>query len=470
MALENIDLTNEPLGQVGIEEAASKTESVAINKFPETTEQLDSFLQSMQNQNASQNEMQAIFDEFERREKIAIIQEQGIAPGTQLGIEGDNGLQLTTPPSILETEVPLTKGKRLIERGEREILETQEQQKELLEKEKDLKGLEKAGAEISRLGTGLKGVSKSVLSGIGGAIQSAFDETIRGYALGGTFLGTKIEQLRGNVTPEEAAETFNEIVNSPDFLNANDQTRSNILNIAASTVVPSIGAKKASQIPSVLGRLGAGSAVGVGSTALGTIQTEGRLPTAREAKIGGALGGLSTTILGGLAQRAERSRQLRAKNVKEVVGKITQAPKKDIKKLTKGLEEIDTKGIETFEDIAERTTDRIAELAEAQDDFYRTDPTKFKPEKAKLFSDVGGEIVESTPVKKSLEDLQEMYQKTNDPANAQRINNTINKFDNEGLSLQEANNVSREYGIEFGSKAFSKRTGDPLTSVKRTIL
>lgn len=77
---------------------------------------------------------------------------------------------------------------------------------------------------------------------------------------------------------------------------------------------------------------------------------------------------------------------------------------------------------------------------------------------------VGNKTVKQNFVKDALDQLDELYVSIKDAPKRAEIVNIKNKLKTEGLTLKEVNDVSRLYGREFGSKAFSK-IGDPLTSV-----
>lgn len=92
------------------------------------------------------------------------------------------------------------------------------------------------------------------------------------------------------------------------------------------------------------------------------------------------------------------------------------------------------------------------------------DASKLKPNQLVTATQVGNKLVKQNFVKDALDQLDELYVSIKDAPKRAEIANIKNKLNTEGLTLKEANDVSRLYGREFGSKAFSKM-GDPLTSI-----
>lgn len=165
---------------------------------------------------------------------------------------------------------------------------------------------------------------------------------------------------------------------------------------------------------------------------------------------------------------AEETAAPTSKNT-DAAGKIVQGTTGDAATAARVLSQVSTKGVKTYGDLSESLGQAI------KDNLTKTDlehaknpePVKMSNLTEKSTSNVGGKATTAkiNYVQTALTHLQELYRKTQDPANLARIRGTIQKAKTTGLTSSEINGIAREYGNEFGNKAFSKRTGDPLTSV-----
>ena len=213
----------------------------------------------------------------------------------------------------------------------------------------------------------------------------------------------------------------------------------------------------------------------VGGTAL-ALQEDGTLSeTVTGAAAGAALGaglGASLGFVGIAAgkgaeqvsvpfQRHSRRRQKKLqKNINDLVGKITQGKTKDLAASRRALTELDTTGVKTYQDLSSAVDEHIGLLAEKVDDKLNRRPSTRKLEK--LTQDIDGE--EFNPVVEALNDLDELYTTTRDVKEMVRIRSLKNEAAEIGLSARRINDIAREYGSEFGTKAFSA-AGEPRTSV-----
>jgi len=152
------------------------------------------------------------------------------------------------------------------------------------------------------------------------------------------------------------------------------------------------------------------------------------------------------------------------RDVSSAVGKVIQGKTKDIKPALATLSRVDTKGVKDYTGLKKAINDNTKVLVGTMDEILSKDQSARSFGQLVKVSDVGGKKVASNYVKTSLEHLQELYSKSNDPVNAQRIANTIEKGDVSGLTLKEINDIAKEYGNEFGKKAFSV-TGEPRTTI-----
>lgn len=153
----------------------------------------------------------------------------------------------------------------------------------------------------------------------------------------------------------------------------------------------------------------------------------------------------------------------------DTAGQILQGNTADAQLGAKVLLKIDTSGVKTYEDLSKTLDENIkSNLTKVDQEFAASpEPVKLNDLTKNIDGEVGGVKVKASInyVKESLSHLQELYKNTRDVLNEARIKALIEKAKKSGLTPTEINNLSREYGSEFGNKAFSARSGDPLTSV-----
>lgn len=153
-------------------------------------------------------------------------------------------------------------------------------------------------------------------------------------------------------------------------------------------------------------------------------------------------------------------------DVENLVGKITRGKGKDILKAKKALKTIDTTGVKTFDDLSKVSSDAVTGLINKQDEIFGAFGNKIPL--TDLTTKVGGEA--RNFVSKALDDLEEVYTKTNDIENLALIKEARKYALTEGLNAKEINELARFYNAELASKAFSERTGEALTSVNKVGL
>ena len=148
----------------------------------------------------------------------------------------------------------------------------------------------------------------------------------------------------------------------------------------------------------------------------------------------------------------------------KAMGQVLQGKAKDIKSGFKALKEVDTTGVKTYSDLAEKTQTTIKNLSRQVDEVLDNKiPVKLNDLKL-TGKTTAGKSMSIDYVSRGLEHLKELYKTTGDDIAQKNIDDILRKAKTVGLTRREVNNVAREYGIEFSEKAFSKM-GDPLTSV-----
>lgn len=154
----------------------------------------------------------------------------------------------------------------------------------------------------------------------------------------------------------------------------------------------------------------------------------------------------------------------------EAVGQVLQGKTKDIKPGLRGLANIDTSNVKTFADLEGKISNKIKTLSRQVDADLASDVTPRNLKDLKIVSETSaGRKVSSNPVRRAFTQLEELYQKTGDDLSLAQLQDTIKKARNQGLTDLEINQLAREYGSEFGQKAFSKVSGEPLTSVNAQL-
>jgi hypothetical protein len=219
---------------------------------------------------------------------------------------------------------------------------------------------------------------------------------------------------------------------------------------------------------------------GLGSTAASMQANESLGETVKDA-LGGVLIGAGTGGFLGAAgyglekivqkygpQIAARRLAKQQDKVDRAVGQIGQSKKGDLaqhKEAILSLDPAELADIKTYDDLQEAVGERLTALRETQDKILASVP---EPKPLDSFGQsvgAGKAEVKSNPVVSALDNLQELYEKTNDPESLSSLLSLRDKAETVGLTAAEVNQIARDYGSEFGSKAFSPRSGEALTSV-----
>lgn len=193
----------------------------------------------------------------------------------------------------------------------------------------------------------------------------------------------------------------------------------------------------------------------VGNIASVLPQAKGVQLTGREALRTGkdAAGVLSSVRAVGLPEKAAKA-----------VGQIVQGKKKDVSTAMQVLSRVDTKNVKSYGDLTNAVRSNTTALSQAMDEVLLKDQTKRNLSQLSKVQDVGGTKVSTNYVSQALAHLRELYESSNDPVAAQRIANLTQKANTEGLTVKELNDIAKQYGSEYGEKAFTK-LGEPRTSV-----
>ncbi len=150
--------------------------------------------------------------------------------------------------------------------------------------------------------------------------------------------------------------------------------------------------------------------------------------------------------------------ELKAK-LDSTVGKIIQGKTEDIQGATKALANLDTKGVKTYDDLSSLVKNQTSALSQKQDELLSQFPDAHP---VSDFNTTIGKIT-TNPVNTAIDHLKELYTNSARYQDLARIQDLQTTAESQGLSLQQVNDLAREYGIE--KSGFSNTTGNPLTSV-----
>lgn len=147
----------------------------------------------------------------------------------------------------------------------------------------------------------------------------------------------------------------------------------------------------------------------------------------------------------------------------KALAQIGQGKTDSLSSVAQTLQNIDTKGVKTYKDLLGRIDENIPKFAEQVDTSLSQDPKKYPlAELVSIQKTNGGKTVTTDYVSRALRDLKDLYAATGDDAAKANIEEVISHASTEGITRKEVNDISRVYGQEFGTKAFSK-LGEPLT-------
>lgn len=151
--------------------------------------------------------------------------------------------------------------------------------------------------------------------------------------------------------------------------------------------------------------------------------------------------------------------------------RVTQGVREDKKQYKKAIETIgfeNLKEIDNYLDFKKVTETKSRSIKKTQDTYLEKYTEKFLPEKTNVKDEVKGTKtkVETNFVQRALNDLESLYGEDvlGDNAAFARIKDIQSRFKNEGLTVKEINDLSVEYGRDFGNKAF-KLSGEAKNKV-----
>lgn len=180
------------------------------------------------------------------------------------------------------------------------------------------------------------------------------------------------------------------------------------------------------------------------------------------ALVGGVLGGASAGATNYLLSKTQKAAKTDLK-INNLVGNVTQGDKKQIEKARQALQTIDVNEVKKFSDLKKVSAEKIESIAKKQDEIFDNYPDKIAVDS--LSKKVGSK--EQNFIKQAISQLKKFYDETENLEGFAKIEAFEADIAKNGITVKEINNLAREYNIELASKAFSKTTGEPLTSINK---
>lgn len=141
-----------------------------------------------------------------------------------------------------------------------------------------------------------------------------------------------------------------------------------------------------------------------------------------------------------------------SKDLQGTVGEVIQGKSDDIEPALRAFSSVDTQGVTTYKELSTRLDETVTKLSDEMDVLLSREARTFTPDTAAIRTATeDGTTVFQSPVDDALSQLQTFYQKTNDPLKAQQIQTIVNKYQSQGLSLGEINDIAKLHGRELSA-------------------
>ncbi len=290
---------------------------------------------------------------------------------------------------------------------------------------------------------------QGILSTVGQTLGASIGAAGESFALPINEAVSRAISFVGEYAPENIKKAATDLVQKGIELNKT--------NIDAYNALPEEQKANIKGVTDLLGgvlnlSVGAGAVKPIGGAVEATIKT---VPKAAETASGIAKTGLE----------AGKKLVVPTKTVEQAVGQIAQGGTAALKPVETALKVVDTKGVKTFSDLLGKVDETIPSIAKQVDDELLKDTGIYTlGELATQQTTKAGNTISTNFVEKGLNQLSELYTAIGDDVAKANIDEILTRANTTGLTRKEINDISRIYGQEFGSKAFSK-LGDPLTSV-----
>jgi hypothetical protein len=165
-------------------------------------------------------------------------------------------------------------------------------------------------------------------------------------------------------------------------------------------------------------------------------------------------GSISKPLVEGAGKLKEKVFPTEVKTPESITGQIVQGETKDIPRATKVLSEIPSQGINKYSDLKSTLDSKVSSMVNKLDTKLSQSPIHNNPTQLKdwyKMDKVDGKIITHNYVEDALNQLKDYYTKTNDAVNAEKIAQTIQKANNEGLTIRDVNNIARLHGQELNA-------------------
>lgn len=253
----------------------------------------------------------------------------------------------------------------------------------------------------------------AAVKGVGAGVNALASVTTEPAA---SFLGSKLRQVIG---PDKV----DSVINSP-LAKALVKEYSTDPDIAA-------GLGAVNSFASLSGTLSGAASVGDGLSAL----SEAVAPTAES---------LQSNLEG---------QQAMGKDPNKVVGQITQATTpQEIATAKTGLSTVDMSNVKTYAQGSAAIDDAItANKAKVDSNLGSHNETYTPADISHEIKQTNGDTISTDPVADGIKQLQDFYSKTNNPSELARINDLQDKYQNDGLTPKEINDLAREHGQQLNA-------------------
>jgi hypothetical protein len=349
-----------------------------------------------------------------------------------------------------------------------------------------------ASGEVSEIQGGIEGATEGAKSLIRVAysplqpiVQSAFEQ--EDVQEGINMIDTKLKEagadvydsmIEAGMSEEQANKTLNDIETSvkdsftalkstydeaPPEVQSLLRTGLNLIEAGsemyggrkAKQITEEIGGETLEQLPKVVGAIEEGVTKTGGAIGTGLKQTEEVVSNIYKE--------IEDVVGKQVAKRNEKIISQTKKQIDDLAGTIAQGKKIDKPKTARALLDIDTSNVKNYSDVKDALSTKEATLSSELSNYLEEQRKILKLDEMSRVTDVNGTKVTENFVDDALNHLEELYAKS-DKVAEQRVKNIRMKAEREGLSLKEINDLSKEYGIEFKNKAFTK-VGEPRTTV-----
>ena len=197
------------------------------------------------------------------------------------------------------------------------------------------------------------------------------------------------------------------------------------------------------------GMYGAGEELTQSDSTLGSVLGAGAIGAGVGAVTGGILGAATPLAVKVLspAQRALKRQQAAS----DAVGQILQGKPADREVGIKVLSSIDTEGVTTSQELADRVDENIKNIVDPLDRALETNTLRKVLNTLTNTVDVEGKSVTSNYVADAINQLEKQYIKTNEVAKLAKIRQLRERAINEGLTVKDINDLARIHGEDLNA-------------------